>query len=243
MGKANTSDIESGVGFLGGFLSTLMGFVREGGVPFEAIHRLGKEGGRETVKKIVRMAYADWLAEQPQRREDGELHGRGGMSGQSTVLVADLFAAERVVKVEEAFRAKGIPLTYLNEAYRTWDYTQYRFSEGQEPRFIEVRDERYEVLTWKPGEYKTTQQIRDHFSELNADGNTAAFLTWIMETHLTGSYVSIPSEDALLWRDPLGDLCAPFFYQIGGDRTLGLCLVGGRLDDAWVFVAFRKLPR
>jgi len=65
MGKAHPSDIESGVGFLGTFLSTLMGFVRENGVPFEAIHRLGRAGGRQTVKKIVDLAYADWQAEQP----------------------------------------------------------------------------------------------------------------------------------------------------------------------------------
>lgn len=65
MGKAHTSDIESGVGFLGGFLSTLMGFVRESKIPFEAIHRLGKAGGRDTVKKIVDLAYAEWEAEQP----------------------------------------------------------------------------------------------------------------------------------------------------------------------------------
>lgn len=64
MGKPSTSDIERGVGFLGGFLSTLMGIVRDNSVPFEAIHRLGKAGGRETVKKIVNLAYADWQAEQ-----------------------------------------------------------------------------------------------------------------------------------------------------------------------------------
>ncbi len=65
MGKTSTSDIESGVGFLGGFLSTLMGHVRENKIPFEAIHRLGKAGGKQTVKKIVDLAYADWQDEQP----------------------------------------------------------------------------------------------------------------------------------------------------------------------------------
>lgn len=81
MGK-NVSEIERGVGYLQGLLTGIMDLAREKAVPFKAIYRLGTAGGRTTLVKIVDLAYADWLAEQPKQPEVGQPQGghpyRGG---------------------------------------------------------------------------------------------------------------------------------------------------------------------
>lgn len=67
MAKKDVSSIEKGAGYFLGFITTLMNVARQKKVvPFEAIYRLGTEGGYATVVKIVDIAYADWQAEQPQ---------------------------------------------------------------------------------------------------------------------------------------------------------------------------------
>lgn len=64
----NMSEIERGIGHLQGLLTSIMDLAREKAVPFEAIYRLGSTArGRTTLSRIVEMAHADWLAEQPQQ--------------------------------------------------------------------------------------------------------------------------------------------------------------------------------
>ncbi|MDO8584056.1 MAG: hypothetical protein Q7R83_02650 [bacterium] len=65
MAKKDVSSIERGAGYFLGFITALMNVVRQKSIPFEAIYRLGTEGGYGTVGKIVDLAYADWQAEQP----------------------------------------------------------------------------------------------------------------------------------------------------------------------------------
>lgn len=65
MAKKGVSSIEKGAGYFLGFVTTLMNVARQKAVPFEAIYRLGTEGGYATVVKIVDVAHADWQAEQP----------------------------------------------------------------------------------------------------------------------------------------------------------------------------------
>ena len=82
MAKRNVSEIETGAGFFMGFVSATMDVVREKAYPFAAIYRLATAGGRTTLVKIVELAHADWLAEQPQQSEVGEPQGdRGGPNG------------------------------------------------------------------------------------------------------------------------------------------------------------------
>ncbi len=75
MSKKNLSEMEKGGGYFLGLTSNLMDVVRNKAVPFVAIYRLATEGGRTTLDKIVDLAYADWLAEQPQQPEVGEPQG------------------------------------------------------------------------------------------------------------------------------------------------------------------------
>lgn len=65
MAKKNISDIEKGVGFVGGFLPAIMDMLRERNVPFEAMHRLVTAEGRATLAKLVAVIEADWRAGQP----------------------------------------------------------------------------------------------------------------------------------------------------------------------------------
>lgn len=65
MAKKIISDIEKGVGFIGGFIPALMNAMRSLDVPFEAAHRLVTEDGAATIIKIAQVIKDDWLASQP----------------------------------------------------------------------------------------------------------------------------------------------------------------------------------
>ncbi len=67
--KKEISELESIHGVYQGFFISLWNIVREKAVPFAAIHRLGTEGGRATLGKIVDLASEDWQAEQPNMSE------------------------------------------------------------------------------------------------------------------------------------------------------------------------------
>ncbi len=82
MAKKNVSSIEKGAGYFLGFITTLMNVARQKVVPFEAIYRLGTEGGYATVVKIVEVAYADWLSEQP-KPQGGHPYRGGPTNGNS----------------------------------------------------------------------------------------------------------------------------------------------------------------
>lgn len=155
------------------------------------------------------------------------------------VFVPDCAPAELVARAKE-----DLDLTHLDGDLAKWDFYRYRVAQGQPARVVEVRGERYEVLTWAPGEHKMTKQVRAHFSALSADGNTGAFISWIRMTNPMGYHVSIPSDDALLSRGPESrGLYAPCFYRGAAGRELHLHDVDGEWGVSWVFVAFRKLPR
>lgn len=68
MAKRNVSEIETGAGFFMGFVNATMDVAREKGLPFAAIYRLATAGGRTTLGKIVDLAHADWLEEQPKAK-------------------------------------------------------------------------------------------------------------------------------------------------------------------------------
>lgn len=152
------------------------------------------------------------------------------------LTVPDLSPTELV-----AWAHEKVGFTHFNPKLKTWNFYQYRVPAGQPPRYLEVRGKRCEVLMWKPGVKVTTQQVRSHFAALKADGNTAAFIAWIAEKNPVGFYTSIPSDDALLFRDGYGFLYAPFFRCYDTFRWLSLRCVDGDLDGSRVFVAFREI--
>jgi hypothetical protein len=153
---------------------------------------------------------------------------RGTSVGESRdrITVPNLSAAELVTQAKNKLK-----LTYLDET----GYAGYDF----------VTDEggkTYEVLVWKPGRYVETKEVRKHFEELGAGGNTAAFVTWVTEHNPEGYYVSIPSDDSRLFRGPeSGDLDAPRFCRGGSGRSLSLDVVHDGWDGHWSFVAFREV--
>jgi len=81
MSKKDVSEIERGAGFFQGFVAAMMGVVREKGVPFVAIYRLATDNGRPTLVRIVDLAHADWLDEQPKPSvaQSGGTPYRGGV--------------------------------------------------------------------------------------------------------------------------------------------------------------------
>jgi len=127
-------------------------------------------------------------------------------------------------------------LTYSNPDFDSWDFCQYRVEVGRSAELLENCGRRYEVLTWKPGQYVTTQQVRDHFDELGADGDTSAFMQWIFQTMPVGYHATI-SNTELLYFDSKGFHGFSLGYG-GADIELGL-------RDDWAgsgtFVAFRQV--
>lgn len=155
------------------------------------------------------------------------------------VTVPNLSAAELVV---EAVRKLSIYV--LSPDYASWDF---------------IRDERgrtYEAITWSPNsvrsmeEYVTMHEAREHFRRLGADGNTPAFIAWIMKNDPMGYWRSVPSEDDRLLREDTPqflrnvefELYAPSFLRLPDDqRNLELCLLDGSRWAPHSYVAFRKV--
>lgn len=139
------------------------------------------------------------------------------------VTVPDLTPANLVAQVHDT-----LTLTDFNESYASWDF---------------IRDERgktYEVLVWKPGRVVTSDEVRKHFAALGADGNTAAFLVWIVKNDPKGWFVSIPSQDARLFQQA-ADFAAPGYYRGAGDRMLGFKFVDTEFHEDYCFIAFREV--
>lgn len=90
MAKKDVSSIEKGAGYFLGFITALMNVARQKFVPFEAIYRLGTEGGYATVVKIVDLAHTDWLAEQPKPVEAQPQGGHPSYRDASTTNVNTL---------------------------------------------------------------------------------------------------------------------------------------------------------
>jgi len=174
---------------------------------------------------------------------EGKVVVRSAANDKPTVVVGIITVPVLYPSVLVTRAYHRIDPTYLSNDFTNWDFTQHRVEEGQSARTIKVHGKRYEVLTWQPGEGRSTEQVREHFKALNADGNTAAFIAWVMETMPSGYHISIPCDDTLLWREPVsGGLCAPFFFHDIANRMLCLGGVYGGWHDRSVFVAFRELP-
>jgi len=152
------------------------------------------------------------------------------------ILVPDLSPAELVALAKEK-----IDFTHLDSNFDTWNFCRYHSSEGQPVRSLEVRGKRYEVLVWDASRFCITQDVREHFKDLGADGNTAAFIAWTAETKPRGRYACIPSDDALLFRGADGRLCTPCFYIGSKGRQLFLVDVECVWTEGWMHVAFRAV--
>lgn len=99
------------------------------------------------------------------------------------ITVPSVSAIELVEQVKAKLRT-----TLCDEGLVTWDF---------------VRDERgktYEALTWAPGRFVSYDEVRMHFDEFEAEGNTAAFMSWVMERRPEGWWASVPSDDSRLFR-------------------------------------------
>lgn len=156
----------------------------------------------------------------------------------TSITVPDLSPAELVARAQ-----REIDTTSLDDELVAWNFTEHRVEKDEPTRAINVRGKKYEVLTWALGGYRTTEQVREHFKGLNADGNTAAFIAWVTETKPRGFHVSIPSDDTLLWRNPKsGSLYAPCFGHDDAYRDLFLSGVRVGWSAFSVFVAFREIP-
>lgn len=155
----------------------------------------------------------------------------------NVVVVPDLSPIEIVSQL-----AQRIELTSLDSKFKKWNFCQYRIAKGQPVRTLDVRGKRYEYLEWMPGKRVSTSQVWDHFGELRADGNTAAFIARIMQSKPQGYYASIPSDDALLFHGMFGRRHAPIFHSGTSLHGLLLSPVNRKWPDRWVFTAFRELP-
>ncbi len=160
------------------------------------------------------------------------------------IVVPDLPPSELVARFVHEFGKYGLPVSILREQYKIWDFTRYRTADGEPERCLDVRGQRYEVLTLRSRPHRTTSRIKKYFKRFAADGNTAALLTWCMETKPQGYFATIPDDEGLLWRDPAsGVLSIPAFGYLPPTE---LYLVLYELGDEWYgpiqFVGFRELP-
>jgi|GEM_PF-2264136 len=135
--KKDVSSIEKGAGYFLGFITTLMNVARQKVVPFEAIYRLGTEGGYATVVKIVDVAYTDWQAEQPkpveQQPEGGHPYRGGPTNGNALPPNHYRVRVNRgplppMATLEEMYSKNGVSALY-NGSY-TWAKDRSRTGEN-----------------------------------------------------------------------------------------------------------------
>jgi hypothetical protein len=100
------------------------------------------------------------------------------------------------------------------------------------------RDERGKVfkpVIWEPGRKVTTEEVREHFREVNAVGNTIAFITWVMRNIPQGHYSTVLDEPQLPYDD------VPSFVSVTMECELGLYDKADPWPDHWAFVAFHEI--
>lgn len=119
-------------------------------------------------------------------------------------------------------------LTYVDSDFETWEFGDYG-------------GKRFEVLLWSPNKPVSSEEVRKHFKELNADGNVGAFTAWVAEMSPKGYHASIPSDDGACWRRDDGYLFVPYSYFGGGDRRLYHLWLGYDWYSGWSFVGFREV--
>lgn len=158
--------------------------------------------------------------------------------GKEDCIVPDNIAPENIVTVPDmsaadlvALAKQNLALTHLDEDLPRWDFIQ------------DERGKRYEVLIWSPGRDVVATDTRAYFSERKFNGNTAAFIAWVVARNPEGYWASTPDEAARLWRDPRSRrLCALRFIRDGADSWLNIDFVGNGWGSHWSLVAFREIP-
>jgi hypothetical protein len=129
----------------------------------------------------------------------------------------------------------GANLDHVDKGWRSWD-------------FMGKKDwtRAYQVMIWDPRLAVSSEEVREHFAKLGFHGNNAAFLAWVWNNWDSGSdeiggcFVTIP-DDELLYRDDLGNLCAPDFHQGVEGRQLNLSGITGDWGGIHTFVGFRDI--
>lgn len=146
------------------------------------------------------------------------------MSTSRIIEVPDLSAAELIARAKCDFESM-----HLDANLASWDFIQ------------DERGKKYEVMEWYPQSITFSSEVLSFFKSYGFDGNTAAFIAWIIERKPKGYYVSIPAnEDRLFRGQSNARLDAPASTTDGGPR-LYLCSVRLEWSNWWSFVAFRQI--
>ncbi len=107
-----------------------------------------------------------------------------------------------------------------------------------------MRDEpgkRYEAMTWSPGCYVDQDEIQEYFRTFGFQGNTAAFIMWLLQKQPLGVWVSIHRMHPTLelhGRAAREDTFVAYYRNIVVRRTL---FYAGMSDFDGGFVAFREI--
>lgn len=141
------------------------------------------------------------------------------------VVVPDCTSAELVARA-----GQRLGLTFTNPEFPRWEF------------MTDERGNAFEAMTWKPGEEVSSGRVRSFFGTRNYAGNTAAFLTWIMESNARGFYVTIP-EDARLWCFGQKKLFTPVFDRTDRRTKLDLCGTPNFWTEYTTFVGFRPAKK
>lgn len=147
-----------------------------------------------------------------------------------TITVPDLPAAELIALVERSFQEARIPLDYVNPELATWDF------------LLNERSKTFQVFMRTFDRQWTAEDARMWQQSLGADGNVAAYLTWVMTKKPTGISVSIPNDDARLYNllnRSKSTPCVLGFEHVSGDRILGFDSFECRWSSRSYLVAFR----
>jgi hypothetical protein len=144
--------------------------------------------------------------------------------GRELIEVPDLSASELT-----ALAKKQLDVDRGDDALDKWDF---------------IRDESgktYEVLVWKSDCEVTTEEVREHFKAEGADGNTAAFIAWVVKNRPKGKFTSIPLDDFRLFQRVAGLCALRFRWDKRRYFTFGFN-VSYPWPVGWSFVAFREIP-
>lgn len=161
------------------------------------------------------------------------MHGKQAVQsseGGETITVPDLPAAELIALAQHSLEEAGIPFTYFNPDLRAWNF------------LLDERGKTFQVFTHCFGRDWEAHEARTWQRSVGADGNVAAFIAWVIAKKPMGWFVSIPNDDARLWRHPVyGGLFAPSFDRYDGSRHFGLGDVRGEWSGVRSVVAFRAI--
>jgi len=181
--------------------------------------------------EIIRAAISDHGVAQAMVKGGKAYLGLIPSEGQETgtVTVPDLPANELIALARRSFQEAGIPLTYLDSDYNGWNF------------LLDERGKTFRVFTRNVGREWESEEARTWQKSIGADGNTAAFIAWVIKHKPMGLFTSIPNDRARLFRYSSGILYAPFFYRDGDRRKLDLSDVRSRWDAVSFAVAFSAI--